>query len=155
MPCLLLQHLEARSFCASVQQNCYITLTSTFQDTASAIFNVTLDFRESFSLSLLNSYRKSLSTKHFISSVTCFIHAYVNQRVPSCLTAGGMLVTLSSSMSSCHRLESWPSSAGSSRIPGLLFPGQEQHWSATNSKDRNFKAHNLLGDSIFSFFEPF
>lgn len=28
-------------------------------------------------------------------------------------------------MSSCHRLESWPSSGGSSRIPRLLYPTQE------------------------------
>ncbi len=40
--------------------------------------------------------------------------------VPSFLTSAGMLVMFKSSMSSCQRLESCPSSIGSSWIPGLL-----------------------------------
>ncbi len=40
--------------------------------------------------------------------------------VPSFLTSAGMLVMFRSSMSSCQRLESCPSSIGSSWIPGLL-----------------------------------
>lgn len=39
---------------------------------------------------------------------------------PSFLTSAGMLVMFKSSMSSCQRLESCPSSIGSSWIPGLL-----------------------------------
>lgn len=41
--------------------------------------------------------------------------------IPSFLISGGTFVTVRFSMSSCHRLESWPSSGGSSRIPALLL----------------------------------
>lgn len=40
--------------------------------------------------------------------------------LPSFLTSTGMFVMFKSSMSSCQRLESCPSSIGSSWIPGLL-----------------------------------
>lgn len=40
--------------------------------------------------------------------------------IPSFLTSTGTLVMFKSSMSSCQRLESCPSSIGSSWIPGLL-----------------------------------
>lgn len=53
------------------------------------------------------------------------------QTLPSFLTAWGTLEMLRSSMSSCHRLGSWPSSTGSSRIPGLLS-AKEQARSAAN-----------------------
>lgn len=46
--------------------------------------------------------------------------------VPSFLTSWGTLVILRSSMSSCHKLESCPSSVGSSRIPTLLLEEQDR-----------------------------
>lgn len=63
--------------------------------------------------------------------------------VPSFLTSWGTLVILRSSISSCHKLESWPSSFGSSRIATLLLEGTEEttrtscfEWETLNQHER-------------------
>lgn len=77
--------------------------------------------------------------------------------VPSFLTSWGTLVILRSSMSSCHRLESWPSSVGSSRIPALLLEEQEgQHdwtscfkmWEALHQDKTTRLTFNILQEKI-------
>lgn len=47
--------------------------------------------------------------------------ALTESDLPSFLISAGTLLILSSSISSCQRLASCPSSGGSSRIPGLLY----------------------------------
>lgn len=50
-----------------------------------------------------------------------FNKEHTGSALPSFLISAGTLLIFSSSISSCQRLASCPSSGGSSRIPGLLY----------------------------------